>query len=583
MTFEHYWSIIVKRWKLILTCFVVMGLGAFIVSRLMTPLYQADAIMQVAVQTSTSQADYTNLLASDQLVQTETQLATNSSVLGEVASHYPGMTIDKVAKEVSATPSLNTQLFTITVLDPNPTRAAQLANDVAATLIKQQLQIIQAENVRSQQQIQQQINTTQQQMDTVANKIATLRANGGSAAQIAVLQGQFNTLQTQYNQWETVLAQLELSQAQSGDFLRVAQSAQPGSQPVRPVVLLNTGIGLAAGLFLGLLLALLFGQLDTRVRTQEDLTELMGWSVLGTIWRTRSGEKPVLIQPQDRDVNVEAYRILRTNVGFSSIDKPLHTLMVTSAMSGDGKSTIAANIALFMAKSGKSTLLIDADLRRPVQHQHFNLPADKKGLSNAILALSMQGAVHQTPTQFIPAGTHGLIPSSQGGSFSIEPFVHTVGVPNLWVMPSGPLPPNPSELLDSKAMNRLFTYLETCGIEMVIFDVPPIRGLSDANILASKIDGTLVVIDITRAHRKVLKQLKTQLTQAGSHVLGCIVNKERRSRHDSSDSYYYYYRHNDRSSSPSSQDSLVSAEQAKIDRNTGQPVHAALMSNQKRG
>lgn len=584
MTSEHYWSIVVKRWKLILTCFMVVGLGAFIASKLTTPIYQAEAIVQVAVSSSNSQADYNSLLASDQLVQTESQLATNSSVLGEVASHYPGLTEDQVAKEVSSTPSLNTQLFTITVLDPNPSRAAVLANDIATTLIKQQLQIVQTSDQHAQQQIQQQIGSTQQQINSVTNRIESLRSNGGGSAQIAVLQSQLNTLQQQYNQWETVLAQLELSQAQIGDFLRVAQPAQAETNPVRPVLLLNMGVGLAAGLFLGLLLAMLLEQLDTRVRSIDDLTKLLDWTVLGTIWRTRTTDRTALINPGERDANVEAYRILRTNVGFSSIDKPLHTLMVTSGMPGDGKSTVAANLAIFLAKAGKSTLLVDADLRRPVQHQMFKLSADKRGLSNAVMALSMQGVVNPTPSQFIPPGSQGLIPSSQTGTnFSLEPFVHTVGVPNLWVMPSGPLPPNPSELLDSKAMNRLLPCLENSGIEIVIFDAPPIRGLSDASIIASKVDGTLVVIDITRAHKKMLKQVKTQLSQVGSNVLGCIVNKEHRSRHDTSYSYYYYYRSQDQMNAAASQSVHASSEQVKIPHSPGQPVSAELVTRKKRG
>jgi Mrp family chromosome partitioning ATPase len=121
----------------------------------------------------------------------------------------------------------------------------------------------------------------------------------------------------------------------------------------------------------------------------------------------------------------------------------------------------------------------------------------------------------------------------------LEPFVHSVGIPNLWVMPSGPLPPNPPELLDSKAMQRLLTVIANYGAEVVIFDTPPILGLSDVSILASKMDGTLVVVDITRANKKPLKQMKAVLMQTGARVLGCVVNKQRRSRHDTAYSYYY--------------------------------------------
>src|SRR5436305_1982765 len=137
MTIEQYRDIMVKQWKIIVICFLFTGLGTFLVSKLMTPIYQSSALVQVSINSINSQADYNNLLASDQLVQTETQLATSDPVLREVASHYPDLTIDQISKEVSATSKLNTQLFEISVQDPSPTRAAAIANDIAATLIQQ--------------------------------------------------------------------------------------------------------------------------------------------------------------------------------------------------------------------------------------------------------------------------------------------------------------------------------------------------------------------------------------------------------------------------------------------------------------
>jgi non-specific protein-tyrosine kinase len=326
--------------------------------------------------------------------------------------------------------------------------------------------------------------------------------------------------------------------------------------------LLNTAVGFLAGLFLGMLLAVFYEQLDTRVRTPEQLTGLLDWPVLGTVWRARSSQQEEIINPQGHDANVESYRILRTNVGFSAVDKSLQTLVVTSAMPGDGKSTVAANLAIFMAKAGKNTLLIDADLRRPTQHAKFQLPADKMGLSNAILALGMSSTGQSgTGERIIPPSGHPFAPQPAAASFSIEPFIHPVGIPNLRVMPSGPLPPNPSELLESKSMKRLLQVLTNCGAEIVIFDVPPIRGLSDASILASKVDGTLIVVDVTRSHKGHLKQMKAQLEQVGATVVGCVVNKQRRSRQDTSYSYYYYYRHHDH-------DQRTEGSQAEKDRRT---------------
>jgi capsular exopolysaccharide synthesis family protein len=404
-----------------------------------------------------------------------------------------------------------------------------LANDIATTLIKQQQQVIQQKNEQAQQQIQADLINTRQQINVVTKEIASLSGQPGKASQLADSQAQLSGLQQHYSQWQSALAQLELTQAQSGNFLLIVQQAQPAPHPIKPNVLLNTAAGFLAGLFLGLLLAVLFVQLDTRVRSAEALSELLKWPVLSTIWISRASRKEQVINPSGRDTNVEAYRMLRSSIGFSGIDKPMRTLLITSAVPRDGKSVVASNLAIFMAKAGKTTLLIDADLRCPTLHEKFSLPRDAKGLSNTVLAFSTSIPGNPSSQQ-----THG------DANLSLDSFVHRVGIPNLLVMPAGMLPPNPTELLESKAMQRFFTALARSNIEVIIFDAPPLLGLSDGSLLASKVDGTLLVTDITRANKKNLKQAQAMLVQAGANVLGCIVNKQRRQRKDMAYSYYYY-------------------------------------------
>ena len=531
MTLERYWATMLKQWKFIALCFIVIGSGTFIGSKIMKPIYQSSVLVQVALRSSNSQADINSLLASDQLVQTDAALATSDTVLSEVASHYRGMTLQQLALKVTSTPKLNTQLFEIDVNDPSPTQAAILANDIANTLIKEQQDIANQDNNRSLQQVQQDLDTTRKQIDTLTSQINSLQAQGGKDAQIALLQAQISGLQSHYTQWQTLLAQLELTAAQSGDFLRVAQPAQISVNPVSPRVMLNTAIGFGLGLLLGMLSAVLFELLDTRVRTPDALAELLGLPILTRITRinAKNKEGEEIINPVGHTHNVEAYRILRTNVGFSSVDKPLHTLAVTSALPHEGKSTVAANLAIFMAKAGKSTLLIDADLRRPTVHSKFNLPLDKAGLSNAILACSQQ--------------QHSLSGVSNSGmaNIALDSYMHSVNIPNLRVMPAGPLPPNPPELLDSKSMEQFIQAVSRCGAEIVIFDTPPLLGLSDTNILAPKVDGMLFVVDIMQANKKNVKQVKALLTQAGARILGCVVNKETLSRRSGANAYYYYY------------------------------------------
>jgi len=534
MTLEQFLMKLLKRWKLMVICIAAVGVGAYIGSRLMIPLYQSTVLIQVAIHSNINQSDYNSLLASDQLVQTEVKLAVSDPVLREVASHYPGLTIQELSKEVTSTPTTGTQIFEIDVQDKSPTRAAGIANDITATLIKQQAQLNQQSNIRAQQQMQQDLDQTQQQIGKIASKIDAMQKTLGNSAKLTALQVQLISLQERSNQVQGELVQIELTIAQNGDFLRVVQPAQAVFTPVRPNKLLNTAAGLLAGVLLGMSLALLFEQLDTRVRTPEALAQLLGWPVLATTWRATSKED--VINPKGHNSNVESYRILRMNIGFSAIDRPLRTLIVTSAIPGDGRSVIAANLAIFMAKAGKNTLLVDADLRRPTQHDLFGIPAQTMGFSNAILAFSMQHSANVSAYQQPP------LPSSTPDvtrTPSLDPFIHATDVPNLCIMPSGPLPPNPPELLDSKAMQDLLTALGSCGVEVVIFDTPPLPGLSDASILASKADGTLVVVDITRATKGQLKQLKAILEQAGANILGVVVNKQRRSRNHARNSYYY--------------------------------------------
>src|SRR5947209_979018 len=122
MTFQHYWTIMVKRWKLVMICLVIVSLGALIVSKLMTPIYASSALVQITIRSSSSSADYTSLLASDQLVQTESLLAVSGPVLQEVAARHPDLSVGQLLREVSSAPKLNTQLFEVQVQDPDPER-----------------------------------------------------------------------------------------------------------------------------------------------------------------------------------------------------------------------------------------------------------------------------------------------------------------------------------------------------------------------------------------------------------------------------------------------------------------------------
>jgi capsular exopolysaccharide synthesis family protein len=202
----------------------------------------------------------------------------------------------------------------------------------------------------------------------------------------------------------------------------------------------------------------------------------------------------------------EQFKTIRTNIQFSMVDKELKTLMVTSAAQGAGKSTISANLAVTMAMQGKRVLLVDADMRKPTVHKTFQLP-NQDGLTTLLTEkdTTIKETAHRMPTE------------------------------GLYVITSGIVPPNPSELLASNRMSQLIKELEEV-FDLIIFDTPPIVAVTDAQVMASKVDGTLFVIDKGVADKEMVKKSKELLDMVGANVIGAIFNRV----DVSTDNYYYY-------------------------------------------
>jgi capsular exopolysaccharide synthesis family protein len=213
---------------------------------------------------------------------------------------------------------------------------------------------------------------------------------------------------------------------------------------------------------------------------------------------------------QTKSPIAEAYRTLRTNIQFSKADSELKILLFTSSGPGEGKSTTVANTAVTLAYSGKQVIIVDCDLRKPVQHQIFGL--QNIGVTN-ILA-------------------DGQIISS---------LIQDTDVKNLRVLPSGPIPPNPSELLGSIKMQQMLNNLKVQA-DYLIIDSPPVVAVTDACVLASKMDGIILVLDSGVVRPEMAKRAKELLENAKGHILGVILNRIQ--IEDSYAQYYYYYDNN---------------------------------------
>jgi non-specific protein-tyrosine kinase len=339
------------------------------------------------------------------------------------------------------------------------------------------------------------------QLDDVISKLA-------SARQIQDSRDRQQALQAQITTWQATYAQL-LTNLQRGtpNYLSVVEPAQAAGRPVNPGTGSNVLLGLAIGLALSTGAAFLLEYIDDTVKTPEDVRQTLGLAVLGSIPRLdgKGDSRQLVVADQPRSPMSGAYRVLRTNLQFCSVDFSLNTLMVTSASPGEGKSVIAANLAAAMAQSGKQVILVDADLWRPVQHRVFQLD-NRMGLT-ALLK----------------------------GDVNLNQALQAVPLENLHVLPSGPIPPNPSDLLGSRRMGDLVETLQQRA-DLVIFDSPPVMADADATILATHVDGVLLVIDSGTTRRALARRCREALGAVGAYLPGVALNRVP----EASRSYYYY-------------------------------------------
>lgn len=187
----------------------------------------------------------------------------------------------------------------------------------------------------------------------------------------------------------------------------------------------------------------------------------------------------------------EAYRTLRTNLSFYSLDNPIRSLVVTSPASGEGKSVTVANLAVTMAQSGRRTILVDCDLRRPSLHELFELKAEP-GLTNMVIEDGAEAPLQQT------------------------------GVENLWLLASGPKPPNPADLLGTRKLDQLIEGL-LGSAEMILFDAPPVLAVTDAAVLGGKVDGVLLVLQAGKTRREHAERAKEMLEKAKARIVGTAL------------------------------------------------------------
>jgi len=519
MELRQYVQIISKWLWLIVLGTALAGGTAYVVSKHTTPVYRATATLLINEQRNPAVVDYTALMTSERLARTYAERLTKRPVLEEVA-HELGLEWEEGERfpaDISVQPIRDTQLLQLSVEHTDPQLAADIANTLPKVFIKRNEEQQLARFASSKANLATQLGAIQQDIASTQAAIARVKESSNPADQVEL--SQLQTMLAQYqSSYSTLLKSYEeirLAEAQALDNIIVDEPAVVPQYPVKPRTGLNTLLAAVVGGMLAVGVAFLIEYLDDTLKTTDDVQQALGVPALGAIGRLRSkdiqGGLVTALEP--RSPVSEGYRALRTNIQFSTVDRPLKTLLVTSAGPSEGKSTTAANLGVVMAQAGLKVIVVDSDLRRPALHHLFGI-ANSRGLTTSLLeeASSLDGTLQAT------------------------------NVENLQVLTSGPLPPNPSELLGSERMRRLVERLKEQA-DVVVFDSPPALAVTDAAVLAREVDGVLMVVEAGATRREVAVRARDTLARVGANVLGAALNKL--SPKGTSGYYYYYYTSSD--------------------------------------
>lgn len=508
MTLRDYWRVLLLRRRLIIAIVVVCTLLALGRAATEPKVYTATAALMynppanVANASSGNSTDLSRLSLDVQSVSN----TIGSPAVGTRASSLLSEADRAATYSVSASVAVPgnagssavvADVVNITSQASSPVAAAAIANAYAKAIIDLRKESEQ-QSWRTAQQI------IQQQLDLY--KTPQSKRTGD----YAVLSQQ--------------LGNLQIAEASANGDFEVIVPATPPSSPASPKPVKSAVFGFIAGLFLGVVSAFVIAQFDTRIRSYRAVSDILGLSVIGHVPRMtrRAIDVGGLVALTDPEGSVsEALRVLRRNLEWSSIDGSLKSLVVTSFVKGEGKTLTLCNLAVTLARAGSKVIIVDADLRNPQVHRVFNLP-NSTGLTSAVLGKT---PLSEAVREFKAAGSSTPAVRTLDGKVSAPRADTWAGT--LLILTSGPLPPNPGEVVASRSVAGALRDLAASDADYVLIDTPPMLGFGDAGSLAPSVDGVLVTVRIDKARRPVLEEGREVLASLPGRRVGVVVVGER--------------------------------------------------------
>jgi capsular exopolysaccharide synthesis family protein len=506
MTLYDFIAPLRKWWWLLLISASVAGVVSYYITEQQPSVYESRATLMIG-QT----IDDPNPSSGDLYL--EQQLAINYANMANRSQVRDG-TMEALGMEwlpqyrVIALP--NTQLIEVAVTDSIPERARAVAHEIANQLIMRSPSGANSEEQERQEFISEQLDTLQVQIEETQMEITEKLALLGeldSARDILSTQNEISALETKLSSLQTNYANL-LSTTNQGavNVLSIIEEPEIPNRPVDKNSLLTAGITALVGLALAALGAYLLEYLDKSVKSIEEVTELTNAPILGYIPKIPKKEKPWdFVSKNPRSPISDSFRTLRTNLENAKANKDTKTILVTGPAIADGKSTIASNLARIISQTDKKVVLLDADLRKSVIQDTMAIP-DHKGLSNFLS--------NQT---------------------DLKEILMVIKGESLALIPSGHHPPNPAELLSSEKFDEIIENLSK-KTDIIIVDGPPFV-VTDAAILAAKVDGILIVVQPGKTDKNAITAMMEQLRNIDTPILGVVANRYQK------DSAYYrnYY------------------------------------------